>query len=147
MSEAEERAAVVAEALTWVGTPFHHGQRVKGAGADCGQFPLAVFDAVGLIKSYHPAEYPPDFHIHSDDEMYLRHLEKFTAKVDSPRPGDIAMFRFGRVISHAAIVVNWPEVVHAYVEARMVTPDDAEVNCELAKRFVGWWSYWAKEKP
>ena len=29
------RAAVVTEAKTWIGTPFHHAARVRGAGVDC----------------------------------------------------------------------------------------------------------------
>jgi cell wall-associated NlpC family hydrolase len=29
------RAAVVREAESWIGTPFHHAARVKGAGIDC----------------------------------------------------------------------------------------------------------------
>lgn len=37
MSEAEVeiRRRVVAEARSWVGTPFHHQGRVKGVGVDC----------------------------------------------------------------------------------------------------------------
>ena len=29
------REAVVTEAKTWIGTPFHHAARIKGAGVDC----------------------------------------------------------------------------------------------------------------
>lgn len=141
-----QREDVVREALTWIGTKFHHGARVKGAGVDCGQFPLAVFEACGLIPNYRPEAYPADFHLHSDSEMYLAHLEKFAAKVDAPQPGDLALFRFGRVISHGSIVVKWPVIVHAYVESRAVVMDDAIANSALARRFVGWWSFWAKER-
>jgi cell wall-associated NlpC family hydrolase len=36
MSEGNSiRAAVVAEARSWLGTPFHHQGRVKAAGVDC----------------------------------------------------------------------------------------------------------------
>lgn len=141
-----QREDVVREALSWIGTPFHHQARVKGAGVDCGQLPLAVFEACGLIPSYLPAHYPRDFHMHGDEEMYLGHLERFAAQVQDPRPGDLAMFRFGRVVSHGAVVVQWPVIVHAYVEARAVVMDDAVANQALARRFVGWWSYWAKER-
>jgi hypothetical protein len=32
MSQAAERRAVIAEAMTWKGTPWHHRARIKGAG-------------------------------------------------------------------------------------------------------------------
>jgi cell wall-associated NlpC family hydrolase len=63
-----QREDVVREALSWIGTPFHHAGRVKGAGVDCGQFPLAVFESCGLIPNYVPAHYPADFHLHSNEE-------------------------------------------------------------------------------
>ena len=31
-----------------------------------------------------------------------------------PAPGDIALFKFGRVFSHGAIVIEWPRLIHAY---------------------------------
>ena len=34
--EQRERENLVAEALTWLGTPYHHAGRVKGGGTDCG---------------------------------------------------------------------------------------------------------------
>ncbi len=38
MTEAEQRAAIVKEALTWLGTPFVYGACVKQVGVDCGRF-------------------------------------------------------------------------------------------------------------
>jgi len=43
-----------------------------------------------------------------------------------PEPGDIQMMRFGRTMSHAAIVTHWPEIIHAYQPAGMVTLGSAE---------------------
>jgi cell wall-associated NlpC family hydrolase len=137
-----QRDQVVREALTWIGTPFHHAARVKGAGVDCGQFPLAVFEACGLIAHYEPEPYAQDFHIHNDEEIYLANIELFARKVETPLPGDIALFRIGRVVSHGAIVVSWPAIVHSWVDARAVVMDDAEGNSRLAKKFVGVWSFW-----
>lgn len=46
--------------------------------------------------------------------MYLHFLRKVTTEVDPPaRPGDIAVWRFGRAFSHGAIVTEWPWIVHA----------------------------------
>ena len=34
MTEAETRAAIVAEAMSWIGTPYHSHARIKGVGVD-----------------------------------------------------------------------------------------------------------------
>ena len=41
--ERREREWLVAEALTWLGTPYHHAGRVKGGGTDCGMLILQAF--------------------------------------------------------------------------------------------------------
>jgi len=132
-------ADVVAEALTWLGTPYHHAARVKGAGADCGQFPTAVFQACGLVPDFEIDDYPPDWHLHRDSERYLGYVERFFAKVDTPRPADLALFKYGRVVSHGSIIIEWPTIVHAYVTAGAVVLDDAVANTDLAPRFVGFY--------
>ena len=42
MSLHASRAAVVAEAIAWLGTPYHHRARIKGVGVDCAQLALGV---------------------------------------------------------------------------------------------------------
>jgi len=171
-ADMERRAALVTkEALTWLGTPYHHAARVKGAGADCGQFPAAVFEAAGLIPPLEIEYYPCDWHLHRDDERYLAIVEKHfeniskgpnglrgAAKCSEPRqrgadmehaphidhcqqplPGDLALFRYGRAISHGAIVIDWPTIIHAYIHAGAVVLDDVWANTDLAGRFVGIW--------
>ena len=56
MTEHEQRQAVVAEALTWLGTPYHHRARVKGAGVDCGQLLAAVFEGAGVLRHVDPGD-------------------------------------------------------------------------------------------
>lgn len=139
---AEERAAVVAEALTWLKTPWHHSAAVKGAGVDCGRLLQAVFTTCGLIDPEEIAPYPKDFHLHSDQEMFLGYVERYFSHVDeAPLPGDVGLWRYGRVISHGGIVVSWPNIIHAYYVAGKVVIDDAEATTELAdpKRFQGIW--------
>lgn len=144
MSELEQRQAVVAEALTWLGTPHHHQGRIKGAGVDCGMFLLEVFHRCGLIPHVEPGEYPHDWHLHRGEERYLGHVERFASRIPGPpQPGDIVLFRFGACASHGAIVVEWPRVVHSYL-GRGVILDDVTANHALAQRLVGFWSTWAK---
>ena len=133
MSEADLRAAIVAEARTWVGTPYGDNQRVKGAGVDCGYLLLAVYAAVGAVPDFRPDYYAPQHHLHSSDEVYLRYvLDRATESPGPPGPGDVVMFRFGRVFSHAGIVVGWPMIVHA-MRLDGVTLDNVE-RCILGPR-------------
>ena len=114
MNESEARAAVVAEARSWVGTPYADGARVKGHGVDCGQLLIGVYSAVGLIPELDVGYYAPQHHMHSTVEVYLGHVMNFSREIEGPpAPGDVVMFKFGRVFSHGGIVVLWPKIVHS----------------------------------
>lgn len=63
MTEQEQRAAVVAEARTWLGTPYHHEACVKGAGVDCGMLLRAVYIATGVMPKFEVESYPRDWHL------------------------------------------------------------------------------------
>jgi cell wall-associated NlpC family hydrolase len=131
--------AVIDEAMSWLNTPYHHSARLKGAGADCGQFPAAVFKACGLIPELDIGYYPHDWHMHRDDERYLEIVERHFEKTDVPNPGCLALFKYGRAISHGSIIIEWPLIIHAYIAAGAVVLDDAEANQELASRLMGFW--------
>jgi cell wall-associated NlpC family hydrolase len=137
----EQRALVIAEAVTWLRTPYHHAARVKGAGVDCAQILIAVYAAVGLIADFKPDDYPPDWMLHRSDERYLGHVMQYARQVDAPGPGDIAMWKFGRCFSHGAIVLEWPLVIHAYRPDQMVGYGDGTQG-DLAGREVTYWSFW-----
>jgi NlpC/P60 family putative phage cell wall peptidase len=114
MNEASQRAAVIAEAHTWLKTPFHHMARIKGAGVDCAQILIAIYHACDLIPDIQPGYYPQDWHLHSDDERYLEWVKEYAYQVDLALPGDLVMFKFGKSHSHGAVVIEWPMIIHAY---------------------------------
>lgn len=137
------RAAIVAEALTWLGTPYHHHARVKGAGVDCAQILLAVYaDALGLAPSLDPGAYPTQWHLHRSEELYLHWLQRAGARqVQAPALGDVALFRFGRTWSHSAIVIGLdpePDYLHAYVNLGVIRSRASEDP--LADRQPQFWS-------
>ena len=140
---AEERARVVQEALSWCGTAYHHHARIKGAGVDCGMLLAEVYHAAGMMPYLDPGPYVADWHHHRSEERYLAQVERAAHRIAGPpQPGDIALYRWGRCISHGAIIVAWPQVVHAYTKAGSVVLDDAVANKDLESRFVGFWSCW-----
>jgi len=118
------RAAVVKEAESWIGTPFHHAARIKGAGTDCLMLLAEVYERAGVAPHVDPPFYVPDWHLHRDAERYLEGLTRYAREIaDPPLPGDIALFRFGRTFSHGAIVAEWPRLIHAYWSIGVVQGD------------------------
>lgn len=141
--EQTERRMVVDEALSWLGTPYHHRGTVKGAGVDCGGLLFEVFSAVGLIPHRLVPEHKPDFHLHQGDEWYLAELQSYCTEVQTAQPGDIIMYRYGRVIAHSAIVIDFPQIIHAYTSVGVLV-DHAINNADLAKRQAAIFSYWGR---
>ncbi len=136
----KSRQIAVEAARGWLRTPFHHHGRVKGAGVDCVQLLVAVFDEAGVLPDEARFEgYAWDWHIHRSEEQYLAGLMKYCRQVESPAPGDIAMFKFGRCVSHGAIVIEWPICIHAYFRQGVVEVD-AEHGAELAGRLHSFWT-------
>ena len=70
------RAAVVHEALSWIGTPYHTGARLKSVGTDCGMFLAEVRIS----------------HLHHDRDVqllqsYLRLIDPLVSNPAPPAPG------------------------------------------------------------
>jgi len=127
MTEAEGRAAVIRAAEGWIGTPWSHMGRVKGpnGGVDCAQFVFMAHVEAGLIalSEYPKVEwYPRDWFMHRDEDKLLAIVSRFLSETETPKPGDVALWRFGRTYSHAAIITGWPDLIHADVEAGSVLP-------------------------
>lgn len=130
MNEIEERqrSAVVAEALSWRGTPYHHMGRVKGAGVDCAMFPAEVYHAAmpDQVPAITPDYYPMDWAQHRDFERYEEMVLRYARRFDGPpASGDLVLWRYGRTLSHGAIVVAWPRIIHS-ANGIGVTLDDGE---------------------
>ncbi|MDD5271077.1 MAG: hypothetical protein PHU14_00030 [Methylovulum sp.] len=115
MTEAQQRQQIIDEATSWLGTPWHHAGKVKGAGVDCGQILIEIYAACGLIDRPAVDDYPRDWALHRDGERYLAVVERYCRPVAVPGPGDIVVYRQGRSFSHGGIVVGWPLIIHAQV--------------------------------
>jgi cell wall-associated NlpC family hydrolase len=126
MTEDEQRAAVVAAARSWIGTPYHHRARVKGAGVDCIMLLVAAFEDAGVLSGIKVPLYVGQWHLHRDAEKYLQGLMGYCRELgpdEKPQAGDIALWKFGRVYSHGAIITDWPRLVHAWLKSGCVEDD------------------------
>ncbi len=137
------RAQVVAEALTWLRTPYHHRGTIKGVGVDCAQFPMRVYATCGLIEPFDTGDYPPDWHLHRSEERYLAAVSSRARQVDPSDvgPGDFVVFRLGRCYAHGAIVVDWPRVIHAVVDACVML--DEATSAQLFERRIKAFTLWS----
>jgi NlpC/P60 family putative phage cell wall peptidase len=120
------RQAIIDEAKTWLGTRFHHMACVKGAGVDCLHLIYGVYRHVGLVGEIEIPFYRPDQFQHRREETYLEGLLQYGHRVERPEPGDVAIFKYGRVFWHAGIVVDWPLLIHAFAERGEVCLGDAD---------------------
>lgn len=146
MTEQEGREAVVKEALTWEGTPFHDCGMVKGAGVDCLRFLYAPYRAVGLIEEIEIPEYSAQWFLNRKEERLIQAILSAGAKEIElpPQPADIVVVKFGRVFAHSAIVIDWPKIITANPHAKKVMVNDATIYHVFARREKKYFSYWAK---
>lgn len=123
-SPAVDRAAIVAEARSWLGTPYRHQASVKGAGCDCLGLVRGVWRALYGAEPEAPPPYRPDWAETGGRETLLeaarRHLLEISP--NAAQPGDVLLFRMSpdACLKHCAIVSGArpgdPEVrmLHAY---------------------------------
>ena len=138
MSEAGQRAAVVAQAQSWVGTRYHPMQAVKAVrdeagtitdrgGVDCATLLNEVYADAGMIERVQITHYPPDWHMHRKSERYMETVLQHAREIDEAeaKPGDVVLFLFGLVFSHGGVIIapGWPHMIHAFHGARRVQVD------------------------
>lgn len=126
------RARLVAEARSWIGTPYLHRASCKGHGADCLGLVRGVWRGViGDEPETLPA-YSPDWAEATRTEQLFeaggRHL--LPVALEAIRPGDVLLFRWkpGVPAKHAALMASEDRMVHAHDGAAV-----AEVF------FAPWW--------
>ena len=132
MSEADHGApaaaradAVVAEAATWIGTPYRHQASLKGVGCDCLGLVRGVWRAVIGPEPEAPPPYTADWAEVTGADMMteaaLRHMAPVA--LNDARPGDVLLFRWraGLPAKHAAILIDGRRFIHAHEGAAVAT--------------------------
>lgn len=112
------RAMIVAEALTWVGTPFAHYQCCKGAGVDCAHLIIGVGKSLHIFSpDFKVPYYPPQWHRHKENSLLLDTLyeNNFSEKsICSMTLGDVVVFKFELNECHIGILAAENMLVHAW---------------------------------
>lgn len=119
------RQRVIAEARSWVGTPFQHHGRVKGVACDCVGLPIMVGKALGVQSRVAGADldenknYGPQPKGREVLEAAKKHL--IAKPIAHLKPGDVLVLRMPTSPCHTAIVGEWnglPTLIHAYNRIR-----------------------------
>lgn len=120
---------IVAEALSWLDTPYHHAADIKGRGVDCAMLLVRVFVDTGLVDPFDPRPYPHDWYLHHDKERFLGWIVRFGRRLEegeAQAPGDVRLYSFGRCVSHGTIVIDGDMIVHAWRPAGRVVRADLD---------------------
>ncbi len=119
----QRQSAIVAEALSWEGTPFHVGACVKGVtgGVDCAGLVMSIFAAMGMVNLEPLPFIDPRHACHNEKSLILEWLRKRTdlAKDVSElmvfdenvgqrgiEIGDVICYRHGLCVHHCGIAIS-----------------------------------------
>jgi NlpC/P60 family putative phage cell wall peptidase len=111
-------AAIVAEARTWIGTPYQHQASLKGVGCDCLGLVRGVWRAFHAGEPEQMTAYAPDWAEASGQESLAhaarRHMQEIS--IEKFQPGDVLLFRWREKFpaKHAAIVSAPDLMIHAH---------------------------------
>ncbi|WP_421885139.1 NlpC/P60 family protein [Methylibium sp.] len=114
------RSDIVAEARTWIGTPWRHQRCVKAVGVDCGQLIAGVLRELGVrdvvITGYARI---PDGSLRGICEQHMK-----AVPVSQAQPGDAVLMRFDTEPQHLGILGDYPHgglsLIHSTLKNRKV---------------------------
>ncbi|HEY8382735.1 MAG TPA: NlpC/P60 family protein [Microvirga sp.] len=120
---------ILAEARSWIGTPYRHQASLKGVGCDCLGLLRGVWRGVLGGEPELPPPYAPDWAEAGADTL-IQAARRHLVPLDHVQPGAVLLFRWreGLAAKHCAIAAGPGTMIHAH--------DGASV-AEVAYR--PWW--------
>lgn len=124
---------MAAEALRWVGTPFHDQASVRGAGADCKGLLWGVARELTYPEADSVFATFVTYDLRRRGGVPAQLLKQGLASLFDPvapgaalEPGDVLLLKHGGVAQHLAIVVSEQTAVHA-----QISPNDRVKEASL----------------
>jgi cell wall-associated NlpC family hydrolase len=106
------RSAIVAEARTWIGTPFRWGQATKGRGVDCKGLLWGVARELGRPEAQSEFAQFVGYRDKTDVRHLLKGIGALFNRVKEMRPGDILVLIVGWQPQHIAIYAGGGKIIH-----------------------------------
>lgn len=114
----DRAAAIIAEAHTWLNTPYVPRALIKGVGVDCGGLLYKVYEPFCGPFPLYPQDYSADWALHVNNERYLSFIKDLSVEVSSPVAGGFTVFHFGQNYAHGAIYCGNDWYIHAWGRQR-----------------------------
>jgi cell wall-associated NlpC family hydrolase len=138
-----EGSAIVAEARSWIGTPYLHDGRLKGVGVDCAGLLAAclidlgvpIDDRRGVGRGDVFEEMMATVRSHAD---LVEDLDFDPARW---RPGDALVFRCRTVFNHMAIYSGSGTMIHSYSDPSVCRVVEHPVDARWMHRLHSVWRY------
>lgn len=120
---------IAQEALTWLGTPYISGARVKGVGTDCANLLVGISEQLKItqIGQVRIPQHSNEWHLHKNRELFLQNIKLYCDEVEDLQIGDFLLYKYGRVASHGAVYVGDNHVVHAKIQDGVILTDMKDV--------------------
>lgn len=130
------RSDALAEARTWIGTPYRHQASCKGAGTDCLGLIRGLWRALYGGEPVAIPPYTPDWSEPSRDEVLMRTARTLLTPVERPDPGDVLLFRMRDkgVAKHLGVLATSETFIHAYSGHGVV---ESSLSAPWRRRIVG----------
>lgn len=106
------RADIIAEALSWRGTPHVHQASAKGVGADCKGLVAGVARELGMAEGQSAYALMTGYH-GVDPRLLKQGLAEVFEPASAMRPGDVLLLKMLGKPQHLAILVG-ERIVHTY---------------------------------
>lgn len=135
-----DRAQIIAEARTWIGTRYRHQQSLKGVGADCLGFLRGLWRFAYATEPGPMPDYSSDWAEAGGRETLLEAAQHYMVPLPEgaePRPGDVLLFRWKKHFpaKHCALLSAPGRIIHSYDGAGFVC--EVTLAPEWSRRIAG----------
>lgn len=121
-ADMKTRREAVAEARSWIGTPYCHQASMRGAGADCLGLLRGVWRAAIGVEPENPPAYSADWSEASGEERLLMAAMRHLLPIDRAEAGlgDVLLFRMraSAPAKHVGLLASAAlepgRIIHAY---------------------------------
>lgn len=139
------QARILAEARSWIGTPYRHQGSVKGAGTDCLGLLRGIWRAIHGAEPEAVPRYTEDWAEPGRVEVLLAAADRWLVRkpLAAPAQADVLLFRMrdGSIAKHlglAAEVGTEASFVHAYSGHGVI---ESPLSGPWARRIVGRYAF------
>lgn len=130
------RAQIIAEARTWIGTPWVHQGRLKGIACDCVGMIICVARALEIF----PPELDATYSRNPQPKLMIDYLNQYLDRIDGPpQPADVLLLRPHRITQHLGILTGDNTFIHAIDRHRGVREHILDPRWQRA--ICGVWRY------